>query len=344
MKFLVLIHHRFELWNMPAWVPERLRKEFPNVTVEHFTDYDVATPHFHDADAIMTWSLRPEQVALAKKLRWIHSPAAAVHQLMIPEIISSDIIITNSSRVHGPVVAEHAIALIMALARRIPSVVRYQQQHVWSQTQLWNERPRPREIAGATLGIIGLGTIGTHAARLASGLGMRILATREHPEKGLPPVLAAPFGAGEGANQKPSGNAVYGPDQIDLLLQQSDYVLLSAPLRSNTRALINAERLAKIKPDACIINIARGALIDTPALIDALRQHKIGGAALDVFDTEPLPSDSPLWDTPNVLIAPHYGAMTEKLWERHYANISENLRRFLAGEPLIGVVDKHQGY
>lgn len=350
MKLVIVVHHRFELWNMPSWVPERLRQEFPDVEIQQFCDYAAAEPHLHDADAVVTWSLRPEQLALAKKLRWIHSPAAAVHQLMIPEIINSDIIVTNSSRVHGPVVAEHVVALIMSLARCIPSVVRYQEKHIWSQQNLWNNRPRPREIAGATLGIVGLGTIGTYVARHASALGMRIVATREHPEKGLPNFLtdktpgAAPFPEGDGANHKQSGNEVFGPDQVDRLLEQSDYVLLSAPLRPNTRALINAGRLAKMKPDACLINVARGALIDQTALVDALRKRKIGGAALDVFETEPLPPESPLWDLPNVLITPHSGAITEQLWDRHYAHISENLRRFIAGAPLIGVVDKQEGY
>ncbi len=346
MKLIILIHHRFELWNVPDWVVPRLRTEFPNVEIEHFTDYERATPHLHDADAVMTWSLRPEQLALAKKLRWIHSPAAAVHQLMIPEIINSNIIVTNSSRVHGPVVAEHAMALIMALSRRIPSVVRYQEKHIWSQTPLWNDRPRPREIAGATLGIVGLGTIGSNVARLASALGMRIVAMREHPDKGLPDFLrsAAPLPAGENANQQPPEHAVLGPSDIERLLEQSDFVLLSAPLRPNTRALINAERLAKMKPDAYLINVARGALVDQAALIDALRERKIGGAALDVFDTEPLPPESELWELPNVLITPHIGAMTEKLWDRHYALLSDNLRRSIAGQPLIGVVDKQEGY
>jgi phosphoglycerate dehydrogenase-like enzyme len=332
VKLLILIHHRFELWNVPDWFVPRLQREFPSVEIEHFTDYDVATPHLHDADAVMTWSLRPDQLAVANKLRWIHSPAAAVHLLMIPEIINSDIIVTNSSRVHGPVVAEHAMALIMALAKRIPAMVRYQEKHVWSQTQLWNDRPRPREIAGATLGIVGLGTIGSHVARSSSALGMRIVAMREHPERGLPDFLQSPQ------------NAVFGPNDIDRLLEQSDFVLLSAPLRPNTRALINAERLAKMKPDAYLVNVSRGALIDEAALIEALKQRRIGGAALDVFETEPLPPESPLWDLPNVLITPHSGAMTEKLWERHYANLSENLRRFISGQPLIGVVDKRAGY
>jgi phosphoglycerate dehydrogenase-like enzyme len=344
MKFVILIHHRFELWNVPDWFVPRLQREFPDVVFQHFTDYDVATPHLHDADAVMTWSLRPDQLAVANLLRWIHSPAAAVHLLMIPQIINSDIIVTNSSRVHAPTVAEHAMSLIMSLARRIPECVRYQQQHVWSQTPLWRDRPRPREVSGATLGIVGLGSIGTKVARMASALGMRILATREHPEKGMPDFLAARrIPAGESAKKSPE-HAVYGPNEIDRLVEQSDYLLLSAPLRPNTQALIDRERLTRMKPDACIINVARGALIDTPALIEAIKERQIGGAALDVFDTEPLPPDSPLWDLPNVVITPHSGAITEKLWDRHYASLSENLRRFIAGEPLIGVVDKHEGY
>ena len=132
--------------------------------------------------------------------------------------------------------------------------------------------------------------------------------------------------------------------QIDELLALADYVVLCAPVTPSTQGLMNAARIAKMKPDACLINVSRGPLIDEPALVDALRQHKIGGAALDVFAKEPLPADSPLWDSDNLLITPHTAGLTEKIWERHYALYTENLRRFLSGEPLLGVVDKRKGY
>jgi phosphoglycerate dehydrogenase-like enzyme len=335
MKLLIVVHHHFELWNAPQWLSERLRRDFPEIEVHQFRDYPEAEPYLADADAIVTWSLRPEQVRAAKKLRWIHSPAAAVHQLMIPEIVNSDIILTNASSVHGPVVAEHVVALMFALAKRIPNVVLYQQQHVWCKDQLWEERPRPREIAGATLGVIGVGSIGGEVARRALALGMDVIAMREHPERG------ADFMPGAATGHK---MCVLGKRDLGSLLRKSDFVVVAAPLTETTRALINRQNIRCMKSDAYLINVARGPLVDEGALVQALREGQIAGAALDVFEQEPLPVESPLWDTPDLLITPHSAALTEKLWDRHYALISENVRRYATGEELLGLVDKTKGY
>jgi phosphoglycerate dehydrogenase-like enzyme len=327
MKLLILLHHRFELWNAPAWFVERLRKDFPNVQVVRLNGYEGIEDHLPDSEIAITWSLRPEQLRLAHKLRWIHSPAAAVHQLIFPELVNSDVILTNARDVHGPVVAEHVIALIFTLAKQLPEAVRLQQKHFWGQEAMWRGRPHPREIAGATLGLVGLGSIGREVVKRASALGMRVIAVREHSEKGS-----------DGAD------AIFGPGHLGEMLAQADYVVLAAPLTPDTRVLIGAAQLAQMKPEACLINVSRGPLVDEAALADALRARKIGGAALDVFSTEPLPPDSPLWDLDNLLITPHTAALTEKLWDRHYALISENLRRYLAGQPLLAMVDKRRGY
>jgi len=327
MKLLIFVHHPFALWIPPDWFVERLRHDFPQLTVVHLSDYKRVNAEIPDTDIAVTWSIKPEQVKAAKKLRWIHSPAAAVHSLIFPGLITSDIVITNAREVHGPVVAEHVIALIFALAKKIPDAVRLQQKHEWGQQRMWDELPRVREVAGATLGLVGLGAIGRAVVKNAKALGMRVIAAREHPEKG-----------GEGAD------AIYGPAQIAEIFRQSDYVVLAAPITAETKALANTERLALMKPDACLINVGRGLLVDGAALAEALREKKIGGAALDVFPKEPLAPDSPLWELPNLLITPHTAALTDKLWERHYALFSENLRRFLNGEHLLGIVDKEKGY
>jgi phosphoglycerate dehydrogenase-like enzyme len=328
MKLLIVFHHRFDFWNVPLWFAERLRKEFAPLEVVRLASYEGAEKEIRDAEVVITWSLRPEQIALARKLRWIHSPAAAVHQLLFPELVGRDIIITNGRDVHGPVVAEHVIAMILALAKKLPQASRFQQRQAWGQEELWNSYPHPREVAGATLGLVGLGTIGGSAARHASGLGMRVIAVREHPEKASP----------EGVEQ------VFASSQLDTLLAQSDYVVLAAPVTSATHNLIDAAGLAKMKPDASLINVGRGQLVDEAALIQALRDHKIGGAALDVFVEEPLPSSSPLWNFENVLITPHTAGLTEKQWERQYAVVAENLRRYLNHQPLLAIVDQQTGY
>ncbi len=328
-KLLIFVHHPFDQWNAPAWFPERLQQQFPQVKVVNLPDYKRVDAEIVDAEIIMAWSIRPQQIVAARRLRWIHSPAAAVNQLMFPELVDSEIILTNAREVHGPVVAEHVIALVFALAKKIPDSVRLQDKHVWGQQILWDERPRIREVAGATLGLVGLGSIGRAAVKSAKALGMQVIAVREHPEKGSEGVDSV-FGP--------------GPAQVDEVFRQSDYIVLAAPVTGSTNAIANAERLALMKPDACLINVGRGALVDEAALALALRERKIGGAALDVFPTEPLAADSPLWDLPNLLITPHTAALTDRLWERHYALFAENLRRYLAGEPLLAGVDKRKGY
>ena len=328
MKLLIAVHHRFALWNAPAWVPGKLRQEFPQLDVVQLPSYDDIETHIRDAEILIAWSVRPEQIKHARNLRWIHSPAAAVHQLVYPEIVESDIVLTNAREINGPVVAEHVLAQIFALAKKLPQAVRLQQKHVWGQELLWNELPRVREVAGATLGLVGLGSIGREVARRAAALGMRVIALREHAEKG----------SSEGVE------TVLPTTQLDQLLTQSDYVVLATPVTPSTTGLVNAARLARMKPDACLINVGRGPLIDEAALADALRSHRLGGAALDVFPKEPLPGDSPLWDLENLLITPHTAALTDKLWSRHYDLIRENLRRYLAHEPLLAMVDKDKGY
>src|SRR6266481_1629565 len=197
MKLLIFVCHPFGLWNAPDWFPERLRRGFPQVDVVHLPGYQQVAAEITEAEIAITWSVRPEQIKAARKLRWIHSPAAAVHQLIFPEVVESNIILTNAREVHGPVVAEHVIALIFALAKKIPDSVRLQEEHVWGQQILWDELPRVREVAGATLGMVGLGSIGRPVVKSAKALGMRVIAVREHPEKGS-----------EGAD------AVFGPEQV----------------------------------------------------------------------------------------------------------------------------------
>jgi phosphoglycerate dehydrogenase-like enzyme len=328
MKLLIVVHHWLDLWNVPAWFVDRLLLEFPGLKIVQRDNYDDAEEDLRDAEVIFAISLGPAQLAAAPKLRWIHAPSAAVHHLLFPQLVESDVVVTNSREVHGTVVAEHVMGLIFALAKKIPQAVKLQQKHVWGQETMWNKGPHPREIAGATLGLIGVGSIGRRVAEMASALGMRVIAVREHVEKGTPAGV----------------DAVFSASALDEMLRQSDYVVLAAPLISATRGLIDADRLAVMKPDACLINVGRGEQVDEAALIEALGERRIAGAALDVFQREPLPADSPLWSVENLLITPHTASITDKLWHRHYEVFSDNLRRYVGGEPLRFVVDKRKGY
>jgi phosphoglycerate dehydrogenase-like enzyme len=326
-KVVIVYRHSFELWTAPAWLSERMAQDFPQLNVVHLPEENLLTEEIADTDVLIAWSIEPEQFAGASKLKWIHSPAAGVNQLMRPDLISSEVVITNARQVHAPLVAEHALTCMLALAKRVPQCVRCQAGKEWGQQKLWAERPRPRQVAGATVLLIGMGSIGSEFTARAKALGMRVLAIREHPEKGT-----------DGAD------AVYGPAQLDDLLPQADYVLLCTPVTPTTIGLMNRARLARMKPSAYLINVGRGELVDEAALLEALQNRRIGGAAVDVFTQEPLPAESPFWSLDNLLITPHLAAATESIWERHYELIFENMAHFLAGRPLLNEVDKQRGY
>ena len=338
MKLLILLKHRFELWQPPDWFPERLRQDFPSIDVVHLRDYDRAEEELRDAEVLIGWSLRGDQFLKANKLRWIHSTAAAVHALISPELAASNVIVTNARSVHAPVVAEHAIALMFALAKRLPSAFAHQQAREWAQTTIWHEHPQPRELAGSTLGMVGYGAIGREVASRAHALGMTVLAVRRHA---TPPAQASPA---QPASPNDAAVRIFPPSDLDHVLSQSDFVVLAPPLTPETTGMIADAQFRVMKPDAYLVNVGRGALIDEPALLRALESHQIGGAALDVFVQEPLPPDSPLWTAPNLLITPHSAGFTTRMWQRHYELFSANLRRYLCGEPLVGVVDPKAGY
>jgi phosphoglycerate dehydrogenase-like enzyme len=327
MKILIATYHRLDLWVAPEWFSSRLTKDFPEIEVVRLTNYDGIDQEISDAEIAFTSSLRPEQFRAAHNLRWIHSPAAAVHQLLSPELVNSDLILTNAREVHGPVVAEQVIAMMFALAKLIPQDVRFQQQRIWGQEMIWESYRGLRELDEATLGLVGYGSIGRNVARHAANLGMRVICVRRR------------------ATEKPEFvDEVLPSSGLDEMLAVADYVVLATPVTPATRNMIGREQLAQMKPEAFLINVGRGSLIDESALYEALNEKKIGGAALDVFEEEPLPPESQLWNLENLLITPHTAGMTQKLWERHYTLFSENLRRYFSGQPLLALVDKKSGY
>ncbi len=208
---------------------------------------------------------------------------------------------------------------MLAVVKRLPEFFAQQGERRWHKLGL-------RELRGLTVGIIGLGDIGGEIARLCRAFGMRVLGLRRHPR---------PY---EHADE------VLGPDRLHDLLAHSDFVVITCPLTEETRGLIGRAELAAMNPDAWLINVARGAIVDEEALLEALRERKIGGACLDVFTEEPLPEDSPFWDLPNVIITPHNSWSSPHIQEREVDLFLDNLRRYVAGEPLLNVVDKQVGY
>jgi phosphoglycerate dehydrogenase-like enzyme len=261
------------------------------------------------------------------RLRWVHSVSAGVRGSLYPAMRRSEVLLTNSAAIHAPPMAEMVIAMALYFARGLDLAVRAQAAGRWDRERFDAPDTPVREIAGATLGVVGFGGIGREVARRAAALGMQVLATKRTP------------------TDVPEGvELLLGTDGLHRLLERSDFVVLTVPETAETRGLIGTEALARLRPDAVLINVARGGIVDETALIDALRGGSLRGAALDVFAQEPLPEDSPLWGLPNVLITPHVSATTHGFWRREVNLIVDNLHRYLAGQPLRNVVDKRAGY
>ena len=319
--------HGFEYWCFPAWLADEIRERYPGLTVVHLPDYSRLAAEIADADILLGYSLRPEQFARATKLKWIHATAAAVHQLLHEGIRDSDVQITNSSSILTVPIAEHAIGLILALARHFPSAVRYQERRQWAQTEIWRERPSPMEINGRTLLIVGYGAIGQELGRRAKALGMRVVGIKRDTSQG-----------------REHADEIHTPDQLPELLPRADFVVLATPVTSVTHHGFSHEQFAAMKQAAYFVNIGRGELADSAALTDALKQKQIAGAAIDVTEQEPLPPDDPLWTAPGMLVTPHLAAVSDQLWQRQRALIFENMDRWFAGRPLLNLIDKQRGY
>lgn len=329
VKLLICVWHPFTLWRPPADVAVHVRRRYAEMNVVHLTTYDHLEAEIPNTDIFVGWSLRPEQFRLARKLKWIHSTAAGVGQLLYPELCRSDVLLTNASGVHTIPMAEHILGLLVALARRFPDALRYQQRRHWAQQEIWDAQLRPRELHGQTLVIVGFGAIGQELARRVRPLGMRLWAVTR---------------SGRGPAEPGLAERVLPASQLDDVLHAADYIVLAAPETPETRHLIGPRQLAAMKPTAFLINVARGSLVDEAALLDTLRRRAIAGAALDVTQCEPLPPDSPLWTLDNLFLTPHISAVSEHLWDRQTELLLDNLDRWFSGRELRNQVNKQRGY
>ena len=259
---------------------------------------------------------------MAPRLRWIHSLSAGIENTLFPELVASPVPLTNSRGVFSRPLAEFALAAALFFAKDLRRMVGSQAAARWDPFDV-------EELHGKVLGIVAYGSIGQEAARLARAFGMRVTAVRRRPDLSAgDPLLAG----------------VYGPDQLRDMLAQSDFVLVAAPLTAATRALIGEAELRSMKPLAVLINIGRGPVVVEEALVRALQQGWIRGAALDVFDEEPLPPGHPFYALENVLLSPHCADHTPGWVEAAMDFFLENFQRFQRGEPLLNVVDKQSGY
>src|SRR5580658_9725592 len=270
--------HRFPLWKLPDWLPARIQKRFPEFHVVHLDGLGDVDRHIPDAEIYVGFILPPASLALARELRWVHATAAGADQLCYPEMQRHPAVLTNASSVMAEPVAEHAMTLILALAKRLPAAMAFQEKRFWAQTEVSMEGPGALELQDATLGLVGLGGIGQELVKRARAFGMRIVAVKRDPTTG-----------GEWADR------VLPPAGLHEMLAEADFVVLAAPHTGATKRLMGAAEFAAMKRSAYLINVARGTLVDDAALLAALRSGQIAGAAADVFDPEPLPPENPLW-------------------------------------------------
>jgi phosphoglycerate dehydrogenase-like enzyme len=285
-------------------------------TVSVASTAEEAAPFAPAAEILYCWRPPRPLLAAATRLRWIQCMGAGVEQLLVPEV-SPRVAITRAAGIFGPWMAEYAIGWCLWVTQRMDGFRASQRARRWAPVD-------PAPLRGQTLCVVGLGDIGRHIARAGRALGMRVI------------------GISRTARRVPGVERVYRTRALATALARADFVVLTVPLSAATRGLIGAPALAAMKPSAWLINLARGPIVEEAALLDALRARRIGGAILDVFDTEPLPPDHPLWAQDNVVVTPHISGPSTT---REIAPIfADNLLRYLAGRPLRHLVDRRRGY
>ena len=326
-KLVISSFHRFTLWRSPPEFAAAVRQRWPEMRVVDLPHYDLITPELPDTDVFVGLLLRADQLRQAPRLKWVHTTSAGVGQLMYPEFRNSGILLTNASGVHAPSMAEHITGMVVAMARDFSGAMRYQARKKWAQHEIWDGPARPRELSGSLALIVGFGAVGRATADRLRGLGLRIWAVTRS-------------GKADGS----LAERILPAAELKAALPSADYIILAAPETPETHHLIGAEQLARIKRTAILVNVSRGSLVDQAALVAALENHAIGGAALDVATPEPLPPESPLWSRENVFITPHTSGISERIWQRQAELLIDNLGRWFRGEPLQNRVDLARGY
>ena len=352
---------------------ERIRQAAPGSRIVNLSIEGLADGPTDDIEVLLRGFLSSEAfdrlLARSPHLRWVHSATSGVERALTPVALARDIVVTNARGVFSRPIAEHVMLMILAVSRHMPQLLELQRERTWQPLE-------GRELRDLTIGVIGYGSLGRAVASLATAFGSRVVALRRNPSARdhLNPAddspatdstaidstaadstaaghsTAAAVAAALGSDDEdpflvePRLSRVFGPDDLHQFLGEADVVVLAAPLTAETESLIDDAALAAMKPGAWLINVARGRLVDDHALVRALVEGPIGGAALDTFRDEPLPQSSPLWDLPNVIVTPHTSWSSGRVLDRSIDLFCDNLRRFRAGEPLRNVVDRAAGY
>jgi len=311
------------IWQNEDRLPA-LRAAYPSINFESVSDAAMLPSALQDADVFIGYCI-PAGVNSDHQLRWMMSLAVGVEKCAASDALKrQNTLITNVKKLSGPEIAEHAIALMMALNRGLDGFIANQQRQVWDRSllaeQIW-------ELEGRTVLVVGLGGIGKEVAIRAHGLGMKVIATRNSRREG--PDYVSYVGLA---------------DELLDLARQADVVINTAPLTDKTQGMFNAEFFKAMQPHAYFISVGRGLSTNTDDLVAALQNGELGGAGLDVFDPEPLPADHPLWKQPRVIITPHVAFRSDKLRERVWTLVEESMRRYVNGDRMLNVVDLERGY
>lgn len=302
-----------------------LRSAVPRATIVPADAPADVRRELRDADALIG-NVTQEMLRDAPKLRWVQVGSAGVETVLFPELVKSDITLTNCKIIQGPEISDHAFALLLALTRRLNELIPLKAKKAWPQREFQSDR-RPIELNGRTALIIGLGGIGMQIAQRAWAFGMNVMAV---DPRDMPMTRFV--------------DRVVPPDRLKELLPQADVVFMAAPDTEESRQMIGAAEFSRMKRDSFFIAVSRGKTYDGAALAKALDEKRLAGAGLDVTDPEPLPPDSPLWQFDNVVITPHIAGQSDRFPARQMTVFKENARRFSEGLPLINVVDKAKGY
>jgi D-2-hydroxyacid dehydrogenase (NADP+) len=301
---------------------DRLKARFPELSITLVDHHSKAVPHIADADALLTFApmLSSKVLESAGKLKWVQALGTGVDNLTDQPTLRKDVIVTNIHGIHGPPVSEAAIATMLALARNIPAAVRAQDQQKWV-------RFPAQLLHNKTVGIFGVGVIAEALAPKCKAFGMRVVGISSAPR------------------QVPGFDAMRSRDELTKAVGEFDFFVLLTPLTAATRNSIGAEVFAAMKPSSFLVNLARGGVVDEPALVDALKAKRIAGAALDVFNEEPLPAGHPFWSMPNVIITTHQGGFCDVYIDYALPTVEANMAAFLRGNTsaMINVVPREQG-
>ena len=317
---------------------ERIRAAAPGARIVTVSVEGLADGPLDDVEVMLRGWLRAEAfdrlLVRAPRLTWVHSATSGVERALTPVALERGLVVTNARGVFSQPIAEYVLMMILAVSRRLPQLLELQRERTWQPLE-------GVELRDVTVGIVGLGSIGRAVGALATAFGCRVVAVRRRSEAGS-------ASSGRDDEEELFGEMVLdrvgGPETLPELLAESDFIVLAAPLTSETEQMINAETLAMVKPGAWLINVARGRLIDERALIRALREGELGGAVLDTFRDEPLPATSAFYDLPNVIVTPHTAWSSGRVLDRSVELFCENLRRYAKGDPLLNVVDPSAGY